>query len=366
MRRRTINGYNVEAIILAGSRDFGRCPLATRLPTALWPIAGESALQHLANHLARERIRRVTICSNGDGSLLAKSIQVIKGLELKFLNEPLPAGPAGCIRDAVGCETDALLLVLPASIVRPPKIDALMEAHCDGQSDLTVVFNPSQRDGQSMGKAANIYVCSPGILEHIPKEGYFDIKEELIPEIHRAGKNVHAARLPYSVGHFRDRREYLRAIGDYLENTPKLNSDFVRRKRMNSQTVWLAGDANVDASARLYGPVAIMNGACISKSAIVIGPTIVGRNVIIREDSVVVTSALWDDAYVGPNCQIQQCIVDYGVVVSRNTVIEEESIPCKAEGVLQTSVNKTVVLMKNSATRLQHILQPRLDRIRCC
>ncbi len=363
MHKRSINGYNVEAIILVGSRDFGRCPVATRLPTALWPVAGEPALQRLLNHLAKEGIRRVTICSNGDGSLLAESIEANKGLKLKFLHEPLPVGPAGCIRDAVGFETGALLLVLPASIVRPPKIDALIKAHRDGQSCLTVMLNPNQRNGQSMGQAADIYICNPGILEHIPKEGYFDIKEGLIPEMLRAGRSVHAARLPYSVGHFRDRQEYLHAVADYLENTPKLDSDFALHKRTNSQTVWMAASAKVDTSARLYGPVAIMDGACISKSAVVIGPAIVGRNVIIREGSVVVNSALWDDAYVGPNCQIQQCIVDYRVAVSRNTVVEEESIPFKAEGVLQTSVNKAVVVMRNSASKLRHTLQPQPDKI---
>jgi len=31
----------IKAIILVGSRDFGRCQLAGRLPTALWPVAGK-------------------------------------------------------------------------------------------------------------------------------------------------------------------------------------------------------------------------------------------------------------------------------------------------------------------------------------
>lgn len=32
------NKQLIKAIILAGSRDFGRCPIASRLPAALWPV----------------------------------------------------------------------------------------------------------------------------------------------------------------------------------------------------------------------------------------------------------------------------------------------------------------------------------------
>ncbi|GAJ05291.1 unnamed protein product, partial [marine sediment metagenome] len=163
------------------------------------------------------------ICSNGDGSLLAESIHANNRLELKFLDEQLPSGTAGCIRDAASSETDELLVVFPASMVCPPKINALISAHRDGRSDLTVMFNPGHGNGKILEEAAGIYICETGVLEHIPKEGYFDIKEGLIPEMLRAGKTVHTAVLPDNVGNFRDWRGYLYAIANYLENAPKLN-----------------------------------------------------------------------------------------------------------------------------------------------
>lgn len=184
MGKRSAKRQQIKAIILAGSHDFGRCTLASRLPTALWPVGGRPVLERLLASLADQGIKQATICSNGDGSLLAESIHADNRLELNFLDEPLPVGTAGCIRDATGDETDALLLIFPASIIRPPKIDLLINAHRDGQSDLTVMLNPdcgnadthaSNRRGKSMGEPAGIYVCGTGILKHIPKAGYFDI-----------------------------------------------------------------------------------------------------------------------------------------------------------------------------------------------
>ena len=38
---------DAKVIILVGSRDFGRCPLASRLPAALWSVLGRPALERL-------------------------------------------------------------------------------------------------------------------------------------------------------------------------------------------------------------------------------------------------------------------------------------------------------------------------------
>jgi exosortase len=360
----------VKTIILAGSRDFGRCPLALRLPTALWPVAGKAVLEHLVVHLANQGIKQAVICSNGDGALLAESIQANNHLELKVLNESLPVGTAGCIRDAAGGETHALgsrkvgpILVFPATITCPPKIDVLINAHRDGQSDLTVLLNPGCGNSKSPGEPAEIYVCETSVLEHIPKEGYFDIKEGLIPEMLRAGKTVHAATLPNHVGNFRDRQEYLYAIANYLESTKKPSADLKRCKGVDSQTVWMSANAKIDPAARIYGPVVIMDGASVSKGAVIFGPTILGRNVSVGKDSVTVNSVLWDGAQIGPNCEVQRCVVDYRAIVQRNTAVQERCILFRQQGVLKSLTKKTSKVVKSNAGRLQHTLQLQLDKI---
>ena len=175
MHKRPVNKQNIKAVILAGSQDFGRCPVASRLPVALWPVVDKPALERLLRHLSRQGIKQATVCSNGNAELLQSSITSINSMQVKLLDEALPTGTAGCIRDATGGETDALLLVFPASMVSPPKIDTLLGAHRNGKSDLTVVLNPSQQQGNSGVESAGIYALEPSILEYIPKKGYCDI-----------------------------------------------------------------------------------------------------------------------------------------------------------------------------------------------
>jgi exosortase len=343
----------VKAVILAGNRDFGLCPVGTHLPAVLWPVAGKPVLERLLISLADQGIKQATICSSGDGSLLAESIQADSRLRVKFSDEPLPVGTAGCIRDAAGDETDALFLVLPAAIISPPKIDALLEAHRDGKSDLTVMLNPEPENSQLTGQTSGIYICNPAVLQHIPKEGYFDIKEGLIPEMLRCGKSVHAAVLPHNVGNFRDWREYLCGIANYLENTPKLDTELKPSGRPDQQKVWIAASSKIDKDVRIYGPTIIMDGAVISNGAVIIGPTIIGRNVTIGENNIVVNCVVWDGAKTGPNCELQRCVLDYSAVVGGGTIIQEKAIPFKLEGMLEGLAKGVVKIAKSQENKLQ-------------
>jgi exosortase len=351
-----------KAIILVGNRDFGRCPLASRLPAALWPVAGKPVIERLLSHLADQGIKQAVVCGSGVSSLLDKQNLVDDRLALSFFDEKLPEGTAGCIREALSEGIGELMVVFPACIVSPPKIDVLIKAHSEGQSDLTVMLNPCCRSNKDMGEASGIYVCNPGILEHIPKAGYFDIKEGLIPKMLHAGRTVHAAKLPYHAGNFRNRQEYLCAVSSYLENVPKMNADLKPLKSTDSENMWLAVNAKVDPKARINGPVFILDGATVSSGSVVIGPAILGKNAAVNKDSVVINSVLWDDAKVGSNCQIQRCVVDYRGIVRDNAVVEEKSISFESEGVLGRLVDLATMVMRNNAGRLQFVLQP-LDKI---
>ena len=323
---------NAKAIILVGARDFGRCPLASRLPMALWPVLGRPALERLLSHLADQGIRQAVVCSNGEGPLLAESICADSRLELKFFDESLPVGTAGCIRHATGDETDELLIVFPANIACPPEIDVLMNEHGRGRSDLTVMLNPHCEDGTLAPQASGIYICNSDILQYIPQVGYSDMKEGLIPEMLRAGKTIHAAELPNDAGNFRDRQGYLQIIARYIENAQDFRQDLKPAESMESQDVWVAANARIDPGARVYGPAVIMGGATISSGAIVLGPTVLEENAAIAENSVVANSVLWSGANVGPDCRIERSIIDRDLVMRGRSIIQARAVPSKSKG----------------------------------
>jgi exosortase len=362
---------NAKAIILVGARDFGRCPLASGLPAALWSIAGRPVLERLLSHLADQGIRRVVVCSNGEGPMLAESICADSRLELEFFDESLPVGTAGCIRHAAEDGTDELLIVFPANIACPPEIDVLIDEHVRGRSDLTVMLNPHSENSTLAGQASGIYICNSDIQQHIPEVGYSDIKEGLVPEMLRARKTIHAAVLPKDAGNFRDRRAYLQAVAGYIENIPELHSDFKAGEKAETQGVWIAAGARVDSEAKICGPTVIMDGATVSSGAVVLGPTVLESNTAVGENSVVTESVLWDGANVGPNCRVERSIVANDSVVRSGSVIQARAIPSKTErglgptgfytGIMRNMISGMPKLAERSV--LQRRLHPRLGKI---
>jgi exosortase len=354
---------NMQVIIFARSIDVEQCPLAMHFPTALWPIVEKPALERLLEHLTKQAVRKVVVCSNDNNILLKESIKINNDIEVTFLQDNLPVGTAGCLRDAAIDQKDALLLVFQSNIITPPGISELIDEHHKGESELTVVFNPGCGVDKSHGEFAGIYVCEPKVLEHIPREGYFDIKEGLIPEMLRAGKTVHAAVLPEDVGNFRDWQGYLCSVSEYLESTTNLEANLKLYRHNHSQVIWKSPSASIGADVRLYGKVIIMDNARISNGAVILGPTVVGRNVTIGQGCVVSNSILWDNASVGKNCKIQRCVVDYHAVVPSNHILEEEVIQFKPLGVFKRSANKALEVVEKNVCTFQAILQSKLDKV---
>ena len=349
MSRHFQNRQNIKAIILAGGRDFGRCPLASRLPTALWPIGDRSALERLLRYLSHQEITEAVVCSNGDDSLLQRSITGINSMRLKFLDEPLPVGTAGCIRDAADGDTNALLLVLPAAITSPPDLNMLLKTHRIGRADVTVMFSPGLRHGEQIRCVSEIYVCEPAVLKYIPTDGYYYIKESLIPAMVQAGKTVHAAVLSQPLGNFRDRAGYLDATADYLENANNVNIGFPCSKKDGAKALWLADSAKVARNIRIYGPVVVMDGATVSRNTIIFGPTIVGRGVTIGQNSLVENSVLWDRSTIGQNCEVRSCVVDYDALIPNNDIVANQAVVHPAN--LKSGGNKSVASVDIRAGR---------------
>ncbi len=77
---------SIKALIFVGNNDFGRCPIASRLPTALWPVMGKPSLERIIVGLAEQGIRDITVCCNGDSVSLLESIDVLQnaGFNIKF------------------------------------------------------------------------------------------------------------------------------------------------------------------------------------------------------------------------------------------------------------------------------------------
>ena len=115
--------------------------------------------------------------------MLSELIHIDRDIEVKYMDEPLPVGTAGSIREAAE-DNDSLLILFPSSMICPPDIDALISEHLKSKSDLSVVLEQAYPGANgSSEKASGIYICNASVSEFVPEDGYCDIKEGLIPEM---------------------------------------------------------------------------------------------------------------------------------------------------------------------------------------
>ena len=292
---------DITAVILVADKDFGRCRTASNLPRALWPLCEKTVLQKLIDDISDQRIKKFVICSSLDSVTLSRAVQTPKDASLKIRQQLFPRGTAGSILDASYLSDTEQLIVFSAEILSPPKIQKILKEHQTGSADMTIMFNPASENTKLFKNPAQIYVCEKTILEYIPAQGYYDIKESLMPVLIRNSRTVHAAILTEDVGNFRTWKEYLqKALDLTAKNNPKPLS--------HSQPA-VSQSAEIAADCRIVGPVCICSEAVIKSGATIIGPAIIGKNVTIDKDSIVSQTVVWDRAMIEQGSYIQKSLI---------------------------------------------------------
>jgi len=312
---------NTQVILSSVGYRFGRFPFEGLGPTAFWPVGSRSAIEGLIGRLAEQGIEEVVVYSDCQLPLPEQKPSPHWPLRVRFVHDPEVSGSAGMLRLAVDRGFDGKIVLMPVNLVNPPAIRALLTAHEEGRAELTVFLNPGPQ-----GTLSEIYVCEGSILGHIPEQGYWDIKERVIPELAVLKKKVHQAVLPKAVGCFYDRASYLQAISTHLEEIAPSEGRLRLLEQDQTRQIWVSGHVEIHPTARIYGILVALEGACIGEGAVVIGPTVVGRGSVLGKKSIVMGSVLWDRAGVGMGSEIQRCLMGHGAVVPSCEALEDEVV----------------------------------------
>ncbi|MFA5785299.1 MAG: exosortase, partial [Phycisphaerae bacterium] len=85
----------------------------------------------------------------------------------------------------------------------------------------------------------------------------------------------------------------------------------------------LIGNAKIDPSVRMYGPVKVMNDVTVQAGVIIFGPAVLEQGVKIGRDSFVENSVVWSGATIGPRCEIRNCVVGHQASVPAESVLAD-------------------------------------------
>lgn len=273
----------ISVIMLAGGLKPPPLREALNLPPQALPVApGVPVLVRwleVTTALRAVKDLRVVVSSDEDAVLLTALAARIgdQSPRCRVMLEPGSwRGTAGLLHD-VAKETDEteLILLVESSVLPPRSLHPLFEE----VDELAAGVIGASRDNGPNGVA----LFKREVLEHIPAVGYFDLKEQLLPRLHKRGLRVRPAYFDEPVLRLHDRQRYLRAVATTAQRT--------------GEPIMIHPDASVDEDARLAGTCLIDAGAVVEAGAIV-------HESVVMEGAIVRCGAAVSRSVAGPGAVI--------------------------------------------------------------
>lgn len=350
-----------SGIVLAGTFSWSNSTFDRLAPRPLVPVAHRPLISFSLAWLQQAGIRSIAVCGNRNSRGVQATVlkQNSDDLELTYIEDAMPRGAAGCVRDAAVATDSQTFVVIDGCMVPELDLDALLRTHQQSGAVATIVVSPEPRRGGSpLQVPAGIYVFERRVIDMISRHGFVDIKEHLIPKLVKAGERI----LPYI---FRSDMPRVLNTETYLATHEHVTQMIAasRNGLILPAGYELQGEALVHAEASigpdviLTGPVLVAPGATILPRAVIVGPTSIGCDATIGVGAVVSRSAVWRRARIFANAIVDRSIVADDGVVERGreayrTVVAPDDVsgPTRVLRRRSVSVGQSAAMARQPAT----------------
>ena len=303
-----MTAHGLSAVVLAGTHPWTGSSFERLAPRPLVPVALEPLISYSLRWLLQGGITHATICANGTTRLIEAALGDGDdlGMELSYYQDGTPRGPAGCVRDA-GLRTGSQTILVTDGTAIPTVdvADLLASHHASGAAVTALVHRDQALSG--VASPGGIYVFERRALDHIGANGFQDIKENLIPRLHRAGERVVAHASEGFCPHVLNAQTYL-AVNHWMLQR-------LAQRDEGRGGVLLHPSASVDPAARLVGPVLLGAGVRVEAGATLVGPISIGGGSVVGPRALVARSVLWNRCVVGQGSVVHGCVVGNDAVV---------------------------------------------------
>lgn len=308
-------------IVLVGTHPWTNSAFDKLPPRALLPVAHRPLISYALSWLRDGGIAAAAVCANRETQMLESRLQrhVPHGLKVSYHEDAMPRGAAGAVRDAADASDADVFVVAEGTAVPNVDITDLLAAHHAQGAAVTVVSHvESDRNGRpAVQVPSGIYVFSRRALASVPERGFCDIKENLLPQLHRSQERIASYTAQNPCPRVMDASSY-GAVNEWmiehLVATRRVPEGYVL-----SGSCLVHRDAQIARNATLVGPVLVGPGARIASRAVIVGPSSIGRDVVIGADVLVSRSAVWRRSVLHDRAVADRCILADDTMVAAGT-----------------------------------------------
>lgn len=358
----------MKAMILAGGLSTRLYPLTKAVPKPLVPVAGEPNAIHVMRYLRSFGIEEIALNVHYHADQIEKRLGDGSdcGVRLHYLYEEKLLGSAGAVKQmepffdqtfvVIGCDdlTDIGLDKLVAFHRQRAALASIALVKADDVSQYGVVvvdedgkiteFQEKPEPGTEKSHLVNtgVYVFEPEIFSRIPAGEFYDFGKEVFPGLQHEGAAFYG--LAMHSAYWCDigtPSEYRRATRDILSGRMRL----LDRRRWpgarpsgESRPNGISVQARVAKTVRIDGDVRIGAHTYVEDDARIVGPTVIGDNVVVERDALVERSIVWDGARIGAGAQLVDAIVGNDYSVASGSMLREILVAKEDERSGQESV----------------------------
>jgi mannose-1-phosphate guanylyltransferase/phosphomannomutase len=336
----------MKGVIMAGGEGTRLRPLTSTVPKPLLPVANRPMMEHVIDLLRAHGIEDIVVTvafmANaiknyfGDGSDF--------GVRLTYVDEPVPLGTAGSVRNAMEHLSDDRFVVISGDVITDIDLSAIISYHESKGAlatiGLTPVDNPlefgiviTREDGtierflekptwgQVFSDTINtgIYVLEPSVFDYIEPGRSVDFSGEVFPALLRDGKPLYGA---VAHGYWEDvgtLEAYLRAHTDVLDQMVHLRIPGFQI----ADGVWVGEGSEISPEATIDGP-AVIGPECTVEAGVHLGAySVLGSHVRVLRGASVERSILQDNAFVGAGARLRGVVSGRAVSVRAGARLDE-------------------------------------------
>ena len=286
----------LDVIILAGGLRLSPLRSELKVHELCLPITQSKSLLaawlEVINELKQCRMVVIAVSNQSDAAQIQQTLDGLKGLnsnlpQTQVIVEPRRwRGTAGVLRDVAQEYAKSEILLAVEGACLPPSSLASFVAACNSEKTGAVgITHKSDPVG--------VYVFHRSVMKHVPTVGFFDVKEQLLPQMYAKKIGAHAVQISNNFIRLRDRQTYLSAMSEYAlqqDNSDSCVNGKVPQSNKNYQLV----------------------------DTCVIEPT-----AFVGDGSVLRRSIVFTGAKIGVNTVINECIIGSGVVVPNGLIVSQ-------------------------------------------
>ncbi|MGD1004374.1 MAG: NDP-sugar synthase [Methanoregulaceae archaeon] len=345
----------MKVCIMCGGEGTRLRPLTFERPKPCIPIVNRPSIEHLVAHLTNLGFREIVITLGylgtaieealGDGSLF--------GATITYVREKNKLGTAGSVKNAQKYLDGQDFLVVGGDHVTDLNVLEFYRAHKKEKAVVSIglisIDDPSEygiaeidvnysikrfKEKPSPGEifsnlaSTGMYVCSPLVFDTIPSGKKFDFARDLFPLMMEQGLSLKGwlARGNWTdVGSPHSLRQAERWMLAGMASTT-INGDLSMHGSHVKGPVELGDAVTLGKNSRIIGPVAVGAGTTIGDN-VLIGPyTSIGEKCILRNNSKVFSSSLYNRVIVGTNTAISGSIIDNDTHIGEGCSIENDTV----------------------------------------